>query len=364
MYSSTMLEKNISQKAAIELFEKLGYTYISPEDCALQRKGNYNCILQDILKAQLKKINSYEYNGKIYPFSNFNIDKAVADLDAPIQEGLVVASEKVYNMLVMGRSYEEQVEDRRLSFDLKYVDWNPETYLENNVFHVTQEFSVDSHTGENNARVDIVLFVNGIPFAAIECKSGVVSVDQAVDQSIRNQTDSYIPQLFKYTALVVASNKNEVKYGTTRTKKRFFSVWNYQNDEKDFIENKVASLNLGRVPTYQDHIFTAMMAPDRLLDIARYFVLFDANVKKVCRYQQFYAVRNIVDTVTKFDKDGNRQSGIIWHTQGSGKSLTMVMIANYILTNINPGRSRVIIVTDRKELDKQIARTFSNTKIK
>ena len=74
MYSSTMLEKNISQKAAIELFEKLGYTYISPEDCALQRKGNYNCILQDILKAQLKKINSYEYNGKIYPFSNFNID--------------------------------------------------------------------------------------------------------------------------------------------------------------------------------------------------------------------------------------------------------------------------------------------------
>lgn len=364
MYSSTMLEKNISQKAAIELFEKLGYTYISPENCALQRKGNYNCILQDILKAQLKKINSYEYNGKIYPFSNFNIDKAVADLDAPIQEGLVVASEKVYNMLVMGRSYEEQVEDRRLSFDLKYVDWNPETYLENNVFHVTQEFSVDSHTGENNARVDIVLFVNGIPFAAIECKSGVVSVDQAVDQSIRNQTDSYIPQLFKYTALVVASNKNEVKYGTTRTKKRFFSVWNYQNDEKDFIENKVANLNLGRVPTYQDHIFTAMMAPDRLLDIARYFVLFDANVKKVCRYQQFYAVRNIVDTVTKFDKDGNRQSGIIWHTQGSGKSLTMVMIANYILTNINPGRSRVIIVTDRKELDKQIARTFSNTKIK
>lgn len=107
-----------------------------------------------------------------------------------------------------------------------------------------------------------------------------------------------------------------------------------------------------------------MMTPERLIEIARYFVLFDANVKKVCRYQQYYAVKNIISTIQKYDSNNNRQSGIIWHTQGSGKSLTMVMIANYILTNINPGKSKVVIVTDRKDLDKQIARTFSNTKIK
>ena len=361
MQSSTMLEKNISQNPALELFKKLGYEYISPEDCVIQRKGTYGCILQDILKEQLKKINSYEYNGKVCKFSNFNIEKAVADLDVPIQEGLVVASEKVYNLLTMGRSYVEQVDDRKVSFDLNYVDWHN---FENNVFHVTQEFAVDSHTGEHNARIDIVLFVNGIPFAVIECKSGIESVEQAVEQNIRNQTESYIPQLFKYVSLVVASNKNEVKYGTTRTKKKFYSVWKYENDEREEIEKKIENLDLGRLATYQDKIFTAMMSPERLIEITRYFVLFDANVKKVCRYQQYYAVKNIISTITKYNADRNRQSGIIWHTQGSGKSLTMVMIANYILSNINPGKSRVVIVTDRKELDKQIARTFSNTKVR
>ena len=356
MNSSKMLEKNISQYPALELFQKLGYKYISPEDCIVQRKGTYGCILQDILKEQLKKLNSYEYNGKVCKFSNFNIEKAVSDLDVPIQEGLIVASEKVYNLLTMGRSYVEQVDDRKVSFDLNYIDWHN---FENNVFHVTQEFAVDSHTGEHNARVDIVLFVNGIPFAAIECKSGVESVDQAVEQNIRNQTDSYIPQLFKYVSLVVACNKNEVKYGTTRTKKKFYSVWKFENDEPIEIEEKINNLKLGRLATYQDKIFTAMMTPERLIEIARYFVLFDANVKKVCRYQQYYAVKNIISTIQKYDSNNNRQSGIIWHTQGSGKSLTMVMIANYILTNINPGKSKVVIVTDRKDLDKQIARTFS-----
>ena len=364
MYNDKMLEKNISQKPAVELFEKLGYTYISPEECVRQRKGLYGCILQDILKEQLKKINSYDYNGKTNKFSNFNIEKAVSDLDVPIQEGLVFASEKVYNIITMGRSYEEEVDGRKASFDLKYIDWNPETFLTNNVFHVTQEFSVDSDTKENHARVDIVLFVNGIPLVVIECKSAIESIDKAIEQNIRNQTVSFIPQLFKYTSLVIASNKNEVKYGTTRTNKKFYSVWNYEKDEKDFIENKVNSLKLGRVPTYQDKIFTAMLMPERLLEITRCFILFDANVKKVCRYQQFYGVKNVINTITQFNQEGNRKSGIVWHTQGSGKSLTMVMIANYILTNINPGKSKVIIVTDRKELDKQIARTFSNTKIK
>ena len=276
MNSSKMLEKNISQYPALELFQKLGYKYISPEDCIVQRKGTYGCILQDILKEQLKKLNSYEYNGKVCKFSNFNIEKAVSDLDVPIQEGLIVASEKVYNLLTMGRSYVEQVDDRKVSFDLNYIDWHN---FENNVFHVTQEFAVDSHTGEHNARVDIVLFVNGIPFAAIECKSGVESVDQAVEQNIRNQTDSYIPQLFKYVSLVVACNKNEVKYGTTRTKKKFYSVWKFENDEPIEIEEKINNLKLGRLATYQDKIFTAMMTPERLIEIARYFVLFDANVK-------------------------------------------------------------------------------------
>ena len=354
-----MFEKKISQGPAIELFKKLGYKYISPEDCIAERGGAYSCLLKNILKTKMSEINAYEYNGKINKFSNFNIEKAVNDLDMSIEEGLGPVSEKVYNKLILGQSYEEDVGDRRLSFDLNYIDWDNKN---NNVFHVTDEFYVEGNNGENNARVDIVLFVNGIPFCAIECKSSIVSVDQGVEQSIRNQNSNYIPQLFKFTSLVMASNKNAVKYGTTLTGKKFYCIWDYKKDEKEFIENKLKSLNLGRTATYQDCIFTAMLSPDRLLEITKYYTLFDANIKKVCRYQQFYAVKNIIKTISEYNEDGNRKSGVVWHTQGSGKSLTMVMLAKYILGNIK--NSKIIVVTDRKELDKQIARTFSNTKVK
>ncbi len=358
MFNDLMTERKISQEPAIELFKRLGYIYISPEECLKERGDNYSCILKKILKNKMSEINSYEYNGKINKFSMFNIEKAINDLDMPIEEGLGAVSEKVYNKLVYGQSYEEEVEDRKISFDLNYIDWTNE----NNVFHVTDEFYVESDSGEKNAIVDIVLFVNGIPFCAIECKSAIVSVEQGIEQSIRNQSKDYIPQLFKFTSLIMSSNKNEVKYGTTLTAKKFYCIWNYIKDEKEMIEDKVMSLNLGRIATYQDYIFTAMLSPERLLDITKYYTLFDANVKKVCRYQQFYAVKNIIKTVNEYGEDGNRKSGVVWHTQGSGKSLTMVMLAKYILDNIK--NSKIIIVTDRKELDKQIAKTFSNSKVK
>ena len=358
MFNDLMTERKISQEPAIELFKKLGYIYISPEECLKERGDNYSCILKKILKNKMSEINSYEYNGKINKFSMFNIEKAINDLDMPVEEGLGAVSEKVYNKLIYGQSYEEEVEDRKISFDLNYIDWTNE----NNVFHVTDEFYVESNNGEKNAIVDIVLFVNGIPFCAIECKSAIVSVEQGIEQSIRNQSKAYIPQLFKFTSLIMSSNKNEVKYGTTLTAKKFYCIWNYIKDEKEIIENRVMSLNLGRIATYQDYIFTAMLSPERLLDITKYYTLFDANVKKVCRYQQFYAVKNIIKTVNGYGEDGNRKSGVVWHTQGSGKSLTMVMLAKYLLDNIK--NSKIIIVTDRKELDKQIAKTFSNSKVK
>ena len=358
MFNDLMTERKISQEPAIELFKKLGYIYISPEECLKERGDNYSCILKKILKNKMSEINSYEYNGKINKFSKFNIEKAINDLDMPIEEGLGTVSEKIYNKLIYGQSYEEEVEDRKISFDLNYIDWTNE----NNVFHVTDEFYVESNSGEKNAVVDIVLFVNGIPFCAIECKSAIVSVEQGIEQSIRNQGKDYIPQLFKFTSLIMSSNKNEVKYGTILTAKKFYGIWNYEKDEKDIIENKVISLNLGRIATYQDYIFTAMLSTDRLLEITKYYTIFDANVKKVCRYQQFYAVKSIIKTVNEYGEDGNRKSGVVWHTQGSGKSLTMVMLAKYLLDNIK--NSKIIIVTDRKELDKQIAKTFSNSKVK
>ena len=359
MNSDLYLEKNISQQPAIDLLTAMGYTYISPADCDKQRGSRYHVLLRDILRGQLRRLNRYVYAGAENEFSAANIERAMEDLDEPLTDGLVRTSEKIYDALLLGKSYPETVGDgKMLSFNLRYIDWdNPQ----NNVFHVTEEFAVDSRDRQHNARPDIVLFINGIPFAVIECKAPHIPVDEAVGQMIRNQQAAYIPQLFKFAQLVVATNKNAVKYATVGTPKKFWSVWKEQDDE--WLQTRLKALVPDRMPTEQDRNTVSLFSRERVFELIRYFILFDANVKKVCRYQQFFAVREIMKTIAESDEHGNRQSGVIWHTQGSGKSLTMVMLAKYILMELRDCHPRVVIVTDRKELDAQIAATFAHTRL-
>lgn len=359
MNSDLYLEKNISQQPAIDLLTAMGYTYISPADCDKQRGSRYHVLLRDILRGQLRRLNRYVYAGAENEFSAANIERAMEDLDEPLTDGLVRTSEKIYDALLLGKSYPETVGDgKMLSFNLRYIDWdNPQ----NNVFHVTEEFAVDSQDRQHNARPDIVLFINGIPFAVIECKAPHIPVEEAVGQMIRNQQAAYIPHLFKFAQLVVTTNKNAVKYATAGTPKKFWSVWKEQDDE--WLQTRLKALVPDRMPTEQDRNIVSLFSPERVYELIRYFILFDANVKKVCRYQQFFAVREIMKTIAENDEHGNRQSGVIWHTQGSGKSLSMVMLAKYILMELKDCHPRVVIVTDRKELDAQIAATFAHTRL-
>ena len=161
MNKDVYLELNASQRPAIELLESMGYTYISPEDCEKQRGSKYHVLLRDVLRGQLRRLNRYAYAGVENEFSAANIERAMEDLDEPLTDGLVRTSEKIYDALLLGRSYLETVgEGKMLSFNLKYIDWDN---LQNNVLHVTEEFAVDSQDKQHNARPDIVLFINGIP---------------------------------------------------------------------------------------------------------------------------------------------------------------------------------------------------------
>ena len=359
MDKDAYLEINASQRPALALFEAMGYTYIPPADCDRQRGSRYHVLLRDILRGQLRRLNRYVYAGAENEFSAANIERAMEDLDEPLTDGLVRTSEKIYDALLLGKSYPETVGDgKMLSFNLRYIDWdNPQ----NNVFHVTEEFAVDSRDRQHNARPDIVLFINGIPFAVIECKAPHIPVEEAVGQMIRNQQATYIPQLFKFAQLVVATNKNAVKYATAGTPKKFWSVWKEQ--DADWLQTRLKALVPDRMSTEQDRNIVSLFSRERVFELIRYFILFDANVKKVCRYQQFFAVREIMKTIAESDEHGNRRSGVIWHTQGSGKSLTMVMLAKYILMELRDCHPRVVIVTDRKELDAQIAATFAHTRL-
>lgn len=359
MDKSLYLETNVSQQPAIELLQSMGYTYISPEDCEAQRGSRYHVLLKDVLRGQLRRLNRYAYAGAENEFSAANIERAMEELEASPADGLVRASEKIYDALLLGRSYPETVGDgTTLSFDLKYIDWE---HPENNLFHVTREFAVDSQDKLHNARPDIVLFINGIPFAVIECKASYIGVEQAVEQSIRNQQKAYIPQLYQFAQIVMATNKNAVQYATTGTPKEFWQVWKEQ--DQAFLEEALGKYVSERMPTEQDRSMVSLFSKERVMELMRYFIVFDANVKKICRYQQYFAIREIGATIRQSDERGNRRGGVVWHTQGSGKSLTMVMLAKYILMELADCHPRVIVVTDRKDLDRQITATFAHTRL-
>ena len=354
------LEKEFQAQAA-DVLQKLGYTLLSPEECYGQRGGRYHVLLKDILRAKLREINMFEYGGTKYRFKPANIERAIDELNVGIDDagGLIKASEKIYDALLLGRDLPETLADgRTLSFNLRYIDWDN---IENNVFHVTREFSVSNAAGDGGAIPDLVLFVNGIPLGVIECKSPMLDESLAVEQHIRNHGAEYIPQLFKFAQILLASNKNAVRFATAGTPKRFWNIW--KEEYTEWQNEKLAQCVVDRLPTEQDKVLVSLFSPERLLRLTRYFTLYDANVKKIARYQQFFAVEEIIRTVNENDPvSGNRRSGVIWHTQGSGKSLTMVMLAKYLLEQIRG--CKVVIVTDRTELDRQIEQTFSHTRLK
>lgn len=358
-------ELNISQTPALEVLECIGYEIIRPEDAEVMRENLYNVILKPILKSQLEKINSYEYKDQVHRFSDSNIQKAMHDIDVALTDGLIKTNEKIYDILTLGKSYEERVSktDGVRSFNMNYIDYE---HPENNVFHAVEEFTVEREDGQGHVRPDIVLFINGIPFGVIECKKASVSINQGISQMLRNQNMQYAPQLFKYVQVVMSTNKNETKYGTVGTPAKFWGVWkeDKQSDELDWFKKVLAETVNDRIPTIQDRNIISLFHPKRVLDIIPYFLLFDRNEKKITRYQQFFAIKEIMKTIKETDEEGNRQSGVIWHTQGSGKSLTMVMLSKYLLSDLAKDHPQLVVVTDRIELDSQIHKTFNHSRLK
>lgn len=353
-------ERYISQQPAIEVLKGLGYETIDPTQAEALRGNLYEVLLKTVLEQKLRKLNSYEYKGVSYQFSETNIQQAIRDLDEALTDGLVKTNEKIFETLLLGRSYTEFLPDgSKKSFMIQFVDWDN---IENNDFHVVEEFSIERQDGKGTIRPDIVLFVNGIPFGVIECKKASISMQQGISQMIRNQGKDFAPQLFKYVQIVMSTNKNATQYATCNTPKKFWSIW--KEEQEDWLQGWLDNTVHDRLPTMQDKNIISLFHPERLLELTQFFTLFDKDVKKVTRYQQYFAIKEILKTIEVRDDNGNRQSGVIWHTQGSGKSLTMVMLAKYVLSELKEFNPQVIVVTDRVELDKQIHSTFNHTRLK
>lgn len=384
----SFLEDHISQIPALMLLEKLGYTYLSPKETLDLRDGNTaNVLLEPILRRQLETINTLQVSStKTAVFTLQNLTNGIEALrNVPMDEGFVSASQSIYDLLTAGKTLEQSIDGDKKSFTLQYIDWqNPEK----NVFHVTEEFAV-SRTGMTDTyRPDIVLFVNGIPLCVIECKRPDIkeSLAQAVSQHLRNQKDDGIRSLYVYSALLLSIATQSASYATTATPEKFWAKWTEQfaNSEEQqahkqtlqqkvnekLINPKLFSERFGYVrghfehlhdspitPSVQDEYLYSLCRPKRLLKLMYSFTLFDDGIKKVARYQQFFAVQKTLERIRGIE-GGKRRGGIIWHTQGSGKSLTMVMLAQAIILEkfiINP---KIVLVTDRTDLDRQITSTF------
>ncbi len=391
METPSFKEDQISQIPALQLLQKLGFTYLSPDQALAARGGKTTqVLLETILRKQLKAINSPRVSStRSTFFSDANIENGIQALkDLPMNEGYISACETAYNLITLGKALEQNVDGDKKSFTLQYIDWQD---LGNNLYHVTDEYAVMRSTSKEHYRPDIVLFVNGIPLCILECKRPDIkdSLNQAVSQHLRNQQEDGIRNLYAYAQLVVGLAGNQARYATAGTKGEYWAHWEEKfsssEAEKDSRKQLTALINapldaaqkqalfgdhfkyargyfdaLEQAPilsTVQDEYLQGLCRPERLLDFTHNFVLFDDGEKKVARYQQFFAVKKAMTQLLKLE-GGKRKGGVIWHTQGSGKSLTMVLLAQAIAIHNDILNPKIVLVTDRTDLDVQITGTF------
>lgn len=354
-------ERTESQERALHVIEQLGYQFV-PRGEAEQKRGSRRAVLfSSELQAFLSR-QTYPFGAEQRFFSGGAIAKAVRAIDQSSALGLYAANKEVYDLLCAGKSLEETLPDgTRQSFDISYIDFE---HPENNTFQVTDEFEVERSNGKF-ARPDIIILVNGMPLVVIECKKSSIDVMEGVKQNIRNQGEEYIPYLFRYAQMVIAMNPNKVLYGTCGTPAKHFVSWH--EDNKDWLNDWCRKCSPDGQIIEQDRALVSLLHPTRLLDLIRNFIIYDNNIKKICRYKQYFAVQKCMDRILL--RDGkNTRNGVVWHTQGSGKSITMIMLTKMILReSMRPGSPirdpRFILVTDRVNLDKQIRDNFIHTQM-
>lgn len=351
-------EMQLSEDPAVELLRELGYVFVSSEDLDKERGSLKEVVLTGRLETKLKEINSW--------LSDENIKKAVRMITAVPSASLLEANEKIYTSLMHGVSMEEGGEAGRKSRNAYFIDFDN---WQNNEFVVTRQFKVSG--SKENIICDVVLFVNGIPLVVMECKSPTVQdpINKAIEQLFRYQElkDEFkgrgAPKLFETIQILVTVCGQAAKFATALTPYRFYSEWKVPYPGTlDELHNKYTVKLFGKPPSPQDILIYSLLRPESLLDIIRNFVTFEVEngrtIKKIGRYQQVIAVNQAIRRVLDSAKDFKKRGGIVWHTQGSGKSLSMLWLAVKLRRHTVLENPTIVVVTDRIDLDSQIIGTF------
>lgn len=324
-------EKRTKQRVIRLFVQELGYTYLGD----FTNRENSNIEEELLTKFLIRK-------GYSLPL----IHRALKELkDAAGDQSLNLydLNKQTYKKLRYGVKVNENVGQHKST--IQFVDW--EHPLEND-FYIAEEVTV--HDVETK-RPDLVLYINGIAFAVMELKSSTVSMKEGIRQNLTNQRKDMIRRFFATVGLVIAGNDSEgLRYGTTGTQEKYYLSWKEDTSAKDRVSVEVRE-QIAKYPVRLDKNLISLCRKERFIEILHNFILFDDGIKKTCRPNQFFGNMAARDNVMK------REGGIIWHTQGSGKSLTMVWLGKWIKENRSD--SRILIITDRDELDMQIEQVFA-----
>ncbi len=306
-----------TQDRVVDLFcKQLDYNYLGNW---IDREKNSN-IEVAILR---KYLNEKGYSQALIGKAIYELTRAATNQS----KDLYHINKEVYSLLRYGVTAKEYVGENTQT--IKLIDW--EHPLENN-FAIAEEVTV---VGENNKRPDVVLYVNGIALGVLELKRSTVSVSEGIRQNLDNQNQTFIRPFFATIQLIMAGNDTEgIRYGVIDTPEKYYLKWKEDSE----IENPL------------DKHIVQLCQKERFLELLHDFIVYDRGTKKICRHNQYFAVKASQKSLLR------REGGILWHAQGSGKSLIMVWIAKWLSENIND--ARVLIITDRDELDKQIEKTF------
>lgn len=313
--------ERLTQNRIVALFrDRLHYDYLGNWE---ERIGNRN-IEVDLLRAYLKE---RAYDDKLIERTLFLLEREAGDTSKSLYD----RNRNVYDLLRYAVKVKPDVSENTKNVWL--IDWK---HPEKNHFAIAEEVTIaGSDDSAHTKRPDIVLYVNGIALGVLELKRSIVSVAEGIRQNLDNQKKIFIEHFFSTQQLVMAGNDTEgLRYATIQTPEKYYLTWKEPGDEENLLDRSLLQLCEKR----------------RLLEVIHDFIAFDSGTKKLCRHNQYFGVKASQERVRQ------REGGIIWHTQGSGKSLTMVWLAKWIHENVT--NSRVLIITDRTELDEQIEGVF------
>ncbi|MGG0201607.1 type I restriction endonuclease subunit R [Bacillus anthracis] len=340
--SSKWNEKQLVENRMIEKLQEKEYEHLHGPSLDSERESRGEIILKGRLSKAILQLNPW--------LSDTNLAKVIRSITHIESTSLMEANQKFHEMIVNMISVQQDLGKGKKNQTVKLIDFEKP---ENNEFLVVDQFKISNAKG--NIRPDLVIYVNGLPLVIVECKSPMLSPDEQIGEGVRqlHRYQNTHEQLFHYNQFMIVTSNDRAKAGTIGAKAQHYGEW------KDPYPKTVAELGVS--PTPQDTLTAGMLTKENLLDLIRNFIVYEPvdgrTIKKLARYQQFRAVNKAIDRILRAE-DKTQRGGVVWHTQGSGKSLTMVYLAVKLRRIKELKNPTIVVVTDRKDLDDQITNTF------